>query len=256
MIKFFRIIRKKLLMENKTSKYFKYAIGEIVLVVLGILIALQINNWNENKKSKKQEKTYYCKISEDLQVDIINIDSSIVSVGERLKITEQLLKNLLKIQEDKAVILKDFVATFRSYQFVPTTAAITDITSSGKLEKFSNQNIKNRILNHYTKQESALKIIGINYNKHIDKIFSLESFADVGFQEIPQYQDIFDKELQGLLESTDWHKNPNESIFIIIKDAMILNMIIAQREIELLNQIKNDAVTLNDLLVPNCHSND
>jgi hypothetical protein len=51
MIKLFKKIRQNLLLENKTSKYFKYAIGEIVLVVIGILIALQINNWNENKKS-------------------------------------------------------------------------------------------------------------------------------------------------------------------------------------------------------------
>ena len=55
MIKFFRHIRKSLLMENKTGKYFKYAIGEIVLVVIGILIALSINNWNENKKERKLE---------------------------------------------------------------------------------------------------------------------------------------------------------------------------------------------------------
>ena len=50
MIKFFRKIRQNLLVENKTGKYLKYAIGEIVLVVIGILIALQINNWNENRK--------------------------------------------------------------------------------------------------------------------------------------------------------------------------------------------------------------
>ena len=50
MIKFFRKIRHKLLSENRVSKYILYAIGEIVLVVVGILIALQINNWNENKK--------------------------------------------------------------------------------------------------------------------------------------------------------------------------------------------------------------
>ena len=65
MIKFFRKIRQNLLMENlsdeqvgKTSKYFKYAIGEIVLVVIGILIALQINNWNEENKLKNQEQKY------------------------------------------------------------------------------------------------------------------------------------------------------------------------------------------------------
>jgi hypothetical protein len=55
MINFFRKIRKNLLMENKTGKYFKYAIGEIILVVIGILIALSINNWNENRKLKSSE---------------------------------------------------------------------------------------------------------------------------------------------------------------------------------------------------------
>ena len=54
MIKFFRKIRYNLMEQNKTGKYFKYAIGEIVLVVIGILIALQINNRNEEKKSNQQ----------------------------------------------------------------------------------------------------------------------------------------------------------------------------------------------------------
>ena len=70
MIKFFRHIRKNLLMENKTSKYFKYAIGEIVLVVIGILIALQINNWNENRKQAIAEKEFYKGIKDDLQQDL------------------------------------------------------------------------------------------------------------------------------------------------------------------------------------------
>jgi uncharacterized membrane protein YgaE (UPF0421/DUF939 family) len=55
MIKFFRKIRQKMLTENKFSKYLIYAIGEIVLVVIGILIALQINNWNAERKVEKEE---------------------------------------------------------------------------------------------------------------------------------------------------------------------------------------------------------
>ena len=101
MIKFFRKIRQKLLAENRFSKYLLYAIGEIILVVIGILIALQINNWNEHAKSIKLEKTYYCKIAEDLQVDIKNIDSSMATIDKRLETTERFLKNLLKIQTTK-----------------------------------------------------------------------------------------------------------------------------------------------------------
>lgn len=70
MIKFFRHIRQNLIMENKTSKYFKYAIGEIILVVIGILIALQINNWNENRLQNQTLENIYSIIAEDLKNDI------------------------------------------------------------------------------------------------------------------------------------------------------------------------------------------
>ena len=55
MIKFFRKIRQDMINENRASKYLLYAIGEIVLVVIGILIALQINNWNESRKENEEE---------------------------------------------------------------------------------------------------------------------------------------------------------------------------------------------------------
>ena len=69
MIKFFRKIRQKLLSENKFSKYLIYAIGEIILVVIGILIALQINNWNENNKLEAKKQDYYQQLLADLRKD-------------------------------------------------------------------------------------------------------------------------------------------------------------------------------------------
>ena len=77
MIKFFRKIRQNLLMENKTGKYFKYAIGEIILVVVGILIALQINNWNEFKKSQKKEALLINQIISDAKADSLFFQSRI-----------------------------------------------------------------------------------------------------------------------------------------------------------------------------------
>ncbi|MBC3847907.1 hypothetical protein H8K90_16040 [Winogradskyella echinorum] len=70
MIKFFRHIRKNLLSEGKTGKYFKYAIGEIVLVVIGILIALSINNWNEKDKLKTEEIKFLKNFKQSLIADI------------------------------------------------------------------------------------------------------------------------------------------------------------------------------------------
>jgi hypothetical protein len=76
MIKIFRNIRKKLLTEGKTTKYFKYAIGEIILVVIGILIALQINNWNQNSQIKHSNQLLLKK----MLIDLDNIETRLNSI--------------------------------------------------------------------------------------------------------------------------------------------------------------------------------
>lgn len=77
MIKLFKNFRKKLLQEGRTSTYLKYAIGEIILVVVGILIALQINTWNESRKEKNYLLKVYSQIRQDLQADTLNLRISI-----------------------------------------------------------------------------------------------------------------------------------------------------------------------------------
>jgi len=77
MIKFFRKIRYDLMGKNKTGKYFKYAIGEIILVVIGILIALQINNWNEERKANLKEHSLYQNILTDLENEDVILNSAL-----------------------------------------------------------------------------------------------------------------------------------------------------------------------------------
>ena len=67
-----------MLTENKFSKYLIYAIGEIILVVIGILIALSINNWNEEKKLRKLERTYLLGILDDLKTDTTKINTVVI----------------------------------------------------------------------------------------------------------------------------------------------------------------------------------
>lgn len=74
MIKVFRKIRKSLLSENNFSKYLLYAIGEIVLVVIGILIALSINNWNEKRKQNEQLTQYRKNLTAELKIDLTRLD--------------------------------------------------------------------------------------------------------------------------------------------------------------------------------------
>ena len=90
MIKFFRRIRQQLLSENKTSKYLLYAIGEIILVVIGILIALQINNWNEIQKLKGEEIKLIQSFKTSIETDTITINNYINFQSLKKKLTESL----------------------------------------------------------------------------------------------------------------------------------------------------------------------
>ena len=85
MIKFFRKIRQNLLSEGKIGKYLKYAIGEIILVVIGILIALQINNWNEDQKKEIKKQDYYMQLLDDLNSDIKSTEYTIEEFSSHQK---------------------------------------------------------------------------------------------------------------------------------------------------------------------------
>lgn len=94
MIKFFRHIRQTLIMENKISKYFKYAIGEIFLVVIGILIALSINTWNEERKEKAIVRNLLNNIRYDLQADTTEFSRLIQKIPKELEGSKLLLNNI------------------------------------------------------------------------------------------------------------------------------------------------------------------
>lgn len=100
MIKFFRKIRQKLLMENKTSKYFKYAIGEIVLVVIGILIALQINNWNISKQDAIFERKILFELQTSIENDLIQFELA----KDRILRKENAIDTMLMVINNKIVL--------------------------------------------------------------------------------------------------------------------------------------------------------
>jgi len=99
MIKFFKKIRQNLLMKNKTGKYFKYAIGEIVLVVIGIIIALQINNWNERRKVSSTQEKYLTLLKTEAENNLTEIINTKNAVSE-MKIEQIALYNLINEKRD------------------------------------------------------------------------------------------------------------------------------------------------------------
>ena len=154
MIKFFRKIRQKLLSENKFSKYLIYALGEIILVVIGILIALQISNWNERKKSTSQLRSQLIAIQNDINSDLTLFDQrkevlkSAAASGDRL----WGLINSVKPVEDNIQSKIDFLeaGNFPEYQIV--TTAYDDLISTGFSSLIHNKALKTSLANYYSQE--------------------------------------------------------------------------------------------------------
>ncbi len=157
MIKLFRNIRKNLLNEGKTSKYFKYAIGEIILVVIGILIALSINNWNEDRKYKHQETEYLKRLLSENQQDVTTFSKNIQSIE---KGNESIVK-LSEALKDESVDDSDLIRVANDYfkygsiypVFTSSTSTFEDLSSTGNLQVITNVNLRDSIVKHYSKHK-------------------------------------------------------------------------------------------------------
>ena len=147
MIKFFRKIRQDLLSTGKTGKYFKYAIGEIVLVVIGILIALSINNWNQTLKNRKAEKH----ILESLHNEFLLTKKELRRKQKRYEEKKIVWDELNKlVGQEKSDIDRKYMDSLLSKSeayptFNPPDGVVLDIINSGKVSLIQNTELREAI---------------------------------------------------------------------------------------------------------------
>jgi len=139
-------------MENKTGKYFKYAIGEIVLVVIGILFALQINTWNKNHIAKKQLKEIYKQIQIDLKIDTTKIAQIVKLYDEKDKRIQNIINRKIK---------PSFYDTINSINYKDCKICITEST---------NYNTIQPITKGYNLLKKTFVVSGISSDSLPDKI--------------------------------------------------------------------------------------
>ncbi|MFS4447322.1 DUF6090 family protein [Maribacter sp. 2307UL18-2] len=149
MLKFFGKIRQKLLSENKFSKYLIYAIGEIVLVVIGILIALQINNWNITQQDRKTEKQNLLALQEEFSKNKTKIQEVIQQNNQNISGAEKMIQSFSSTSKD--TISEQTIAIYGSetfgkeINFEPETGVLTEIISSGQLKLILNNKLKHKL---------------------------------------------------------------------------------------------------------------
>ncbi|WP_455168474.1 DUF6090 family protein [Aegicerativicinus sediminis] len=171
MNRFFKNIRQTLLMENKNSKYLKYAVGEIVLVVIGILIALAINNWNEERKIELGQTQFLKSLKEDLSNDLIQLNKIIEYQTGKLK-TVSTLQNELQTTKNFEKIETLFTQSQYASNdtFFANTGTYTTSISSGAIANLTPESLKIAITTLYERFYYRLTYNGEVYDDRTNEV--------------------------------------------------------------------------------------
>ena len=165
MINFFRKIRKQLAEDNKPLKYMRYAVGEIVLVVIGILIALSINNWNEERKMEVKIHTHIQSLKADLIKDTIGLNSTLnemkLELNNLLEISNKLSKKSLSADSIIHIYREEFNPLFDASSDDFNRSTIEGLLSTGNINLFE-KNLYNSLLKLNTLQEKTEQLVNVN----------------------------------------------------------------------------------------------
>ena len=218
MIKFFRKIRQKLLSEGKTGKYLKYAIGEIILVVIGILIALQINNWNEERKQSKLEESTLIDLRTNLLADIADFQADINGYSA----AANSCRNIIDFIDGNIPYhdsLNSHLGKLRIQGvFSPTKIAYENLKLSG-IKLISNDSLRNTISNLYEVQYKYMEgyleaeyqldnqVLSKYYSKEMQEYSPFRYAIPVDYENLVNNQEFRNLLVHRQMKIEDWFKS-------------------------------------------------
>ncbi|WP_422106393.1 DUF6090 family protein [Winogradskyella sp.] len=241
MIKFFRKIRQRLLAENRFSKYLLYAIGEIILVVIGILIALQINDWNQDRINATKEHQFLGEIIINLEEDMGLIDMCLVYNKNKFKAIDSAF-HFMSLMKNNKSLGKQFSSLLpvltNSEFFYPSRVTFDGIISTGQIEIIRSSELRKQISNYYSDKslDGVQEQLKINTQSFLDittpKMINQEMakfFTKRDFDVIP-------------LERLTIHKDPD----ILAKLFVMLNK--TKEHNQRLTEMRTKITTLKDII--------
>lgn len=236
MFKFFRKIRYKLMSENKTAKYLKYAIGEIVLVVIGILIALSINSWNQNRLDQLDKNEILSKLHVEFQLNkkilqdySLTIDASMNANIKLMSLIGESRETLSKQNLDSL-----FYEAYQGFELAFSENAAKNIVEGGRLNLFKNEDMTT-FLNQWNslseiREKRLNKLDSWNNEYSIPYLMPYISFKEMdananfrwtGKSKVkPDYYPLFQKvEFENLLENSLWYQ---ENLNVRLEETQVL----------------------------------
>jgi hypothetical protein len=173
MLAFFRRIRKSLVTNNSTKKYLLYAFGEIILVVIGILIAINLNNNNQNKVAKNERDNKIAKLRQVVYSDSLNLMFTINYNKKNIVLIDSLIENInpeMSIDEYRVYANQFTRANMQYRTSIPDLTVYNELINSGEFSKIENKGLKDKITNYYVLFNHFNDLI----NKFIDALVVAE----------------------------------------------------------------------------------
>ena len=242
MIKFFRNIRQNLLSEGKTGRYLKYAIGEILLVVIGILIAIQINNWNESNKVKTEEILYLKRLKIDLEKDILyyneNIDRANLLIDRNTSFLKKIYSEQKSIDEGREVMN---IPLWDSEYLSIQDNTFRELVSSGKLNSISNPTLKVAVVDLYRLIESNSNKIkeGNEYSRELMGNYASKYPGAIKQTRNPKELVKIVNDRMFRMEDFQFLNNPSGSQFQSLEDVILVYIAKHEGFIILFEELKN-----------------
>jgi hypothetical protein len=217
MIKLFRNIRKKLVSEGKTANYVKYAIGEIVLVMIGILLALQVNNWNENRKQAIAEMDFFEGIKNDLIQDKNYIELILTTFKPKIEaynlLTVESKKNQVAYSEPIDTLLQRYLFVGQR-TFYPISGSFQSAVAGNDINTYKNKVIIHALIKLYNSTYPRL----IDNANILDDRWSLLTEKYIHERRTKHFDDMDNAQLSKVLDNIynhclqlQWYQNVLEN---------------------------------------------
>jgi hypothetical protein len=240
MISFFRRLRQKLLSENKFARYLLYALGEIVLVVIGILIALSINNWNQQRIKSDKEEAYLINLDRDLDNQLVSIDIQIEYEQKYIDAAKPVLDGY----HSTSTLYIDSLTSYRLQvlmerkTFVRTDPTYEELISTGNIDVLKNSDLRNSLLEYYQELERVEKVIQNNNTLNIDQLYGHDIITSVyvGNETSAKLYDI----------SNELLKDPEHELLLL--NLISRRSFIASRHLVYMEELRAKTVDMIELL--------
>lgn len=248
MFSIFQKLRQRLLVNNRIRNYLPYAIGEIILIVFGILIALQINNWNEKRKKEKAEIQYLQRLKIDLAQDTLYFNQRIKTAKNAVERNTKAIRMAYLTQHNLTELKKLLdLHSFFTEPLIIQNDTYSELTSSGSLNIFLNDSLKIAIIRFYQEAEKDEKRIQEYNDLSVRRLDNLSSNI-VLFKYYGRPAGIFNDE--GMFNDADWSfiNDPTSHKFRSLEDCLAIYIRKHQTLLTYFADLKIKSIVLMDLI--------